>query len=69
KLQSSQWAAMLQPGSERILMKLHKEDVPSLNKDLVQMDIDVLSLQPKHTLEDYFLSLTTSNQHVAAYKN
>ncbi|HVG14255.1 MAG TPA: ABC transporter ATP-binding protein [Chitinophagaceae bacterium] len=69
KLRTSQWASKLQPGIERILMKLHKEDIPLLNKDLVQMGVDVLSLQPKHSLEDYFLSLTTSNQHVAAYKN
>jgi ABC-type multidrug transport system ATPase subunit len=69
KLQSSAWATRLQRGMERILMKLHKEDIPLLNKDMVQMGIDVLSLKPKHSLEDYFLSLTTSNQHVAAYKN
>lgn len=69
KLKTSGWAKKLQPGTDGILMQLHKKDIPLLNRDLVAMGVDVLSLQPKHTLEDYFLSLTTSNQHVATYRN
>jgi ABC-type multidrug transport system ATPase subunit len=69
KIKNSGWAQKLQPGNDSIFMQLHKQDIPLLNRDLVAMGIDVLSLQPKHTLEDYFLSLTTSNQHVATYRN
>jgi hypothetical protein len=32
--------------------------VPELNRSLVEQGIRVRSLRPKHSLEDYFLSLT-----------
>jgi ABC-type multidrug transport system ATPase subunit len=53
----------------KLTMKLHRERVPLLIKELVQMNIEILSVQSKHSLEDYFLSLTTGNQHVATFKN
>jgi ABC-2 type transport system ATP-binding protein len=34
---------------------------------LVELGIPVLSLQPRHSLEDYFLQVTTGNQHVEAF--
>jgi ABC-type multidrug transport system ATPase subunit len=68
KLSSTRWASFLQ-NDERILLKMHSRSVPELNQELVNMGIPVLSLVPRHSLEDYFLSLTTGNQHVAAYKD
>lgn len=47
-----------------ILLKLHRNEVPIIMKELMQMDIDVLSFNSKHSLEDYFLSLTTGYPHV-----
>lgn len=67
-LNESQWNQSLQNGHELIL-KMHRNEIPQLTKFLVQNDVEVVSVQPKHSLEDFFLSLTTSNQHVAAYKN
>jgi ABC-type multidrug transport system ATPase subunit len=67
-LQLSQWAQSVQ-SSESIVLKMHKDQIPVLIKFLVERDIEVIAIQPKHSLEDYFLSLTTLNQHVAAYKN
>ena len=52
---------------ERLLLQLHRDQVPLLNRDLVAMNIDVLALQPRNSLEEYFLSLTGTNQHVAAF--
>jgi len=52
-----------------ILFRLHRDKVSFLIKKLVQMDIEIISLYSKHSLEDYFLSLTTENQHVEAFKN
>jgi len=43
-----------------ILLKLHRDEIPGVLKQLVQMNIDVLSFHSKHSLEDYFLSLTTN---------
>ena len=65
-LQESQWSTSLQKGKS-ITLKMHRNDVPALNHDLVQQGISVYSLRAKHSLEDYFLSLTTTNQHVDAY--
>jgi ABC-type multidrug transport system ATPase subunit len=66
-LQQSQWHQFVQDGEEGILLKMHREKVPQLNLFLVQQGVEVYSLRSKHSLEDYFLSLTTPNQHVAAY--
>jgi ABC-type multidrug transport system ATPase subunit len=67
-LKQSQWNIYLQD-SDNIILKMHRMEVPSLTKFLVESNVDVLSIQPKHSLEDYFLSLTTGHQHVAAYQN
>jgi ABC-type multidrug transport system ATPase subunit len=66
-LQESQWQTSLQPSGEGILLKMHRENVPELNAFLVAQGVAVYSLHARHSLEDYFLSLTTPNQHVAAY--
>jgi ABC-type multidrug transport system ATPase subunit len=67
-LEQSQWSAFIQT-SDDIVLKMHREEIPSLTKFLVENNIEVLAIQPKHSLENYFLSLTTANQHVAAYQN
>jgi ABC-type multidrug transport system ATPase subunit len=54
---------------DSILFRIHREKVPTLIKNLVQMDIEIISLYSKHSLENYFLSLTTENQHVESFKN
>jgi ABC-type multidrug transport system ATPase subunit len=54
---------------DSILFRIHRNNVPMLVKDLVKMDIEIISLSPKHSLENYFLSLTTENQHVEAFKD
>ncbi len=68
-LQESGWQQHLQPAADGIQLRLHSNRIPQLNRDLVGAGVDVLSLQSRHSLEDYFLSLTTSNQHVAAYRH
>jgi hypothetical protein len=55
--------------SDKIVLKMHRKDIPHLTKFLVERNVEVLAIQPKHSLEDYFLSLTTENRHVATYKN
>ena len=52
-----------------ILFKLHRSEVPMMIKKLVQMDIEIISLYSRHSLENYFLSLTSENQHVEAFKD
>lgn len=50
-----------------ILFRVHREKIPALIKMLVQMDIEILSLSSKRSLENYFLALTTENQHVESF--
>ena len=67
-LQQSQWEKLLQPMRDhKIIMKMHRDDIPALHKSLVELYIPVIALQPKHSLEDYFLQVTTGNQHVEAF--
>lgn len=52
-----------------LLLKLHRNEVPAVMKELVHMDINVISFHSKHSLEDYFLSLTTGSPHVETTKH
>ena len=65
-LNQSSWSPHLQPGSALVL-KMDRNDIPTLLRFLVENKVDVLALSPRHSLEDYFLSRTTENQHVATY--
>lgn len=66
-LLQSQWASLLQQSEEELVLMMHGKDVPELARFLIDRQVALLSLSPRHSLEDYFLSLTTPNQHVAAY--
>jgi ABC-type multidrug transport system ATPase subunit len=68
KLQNSSWNNLLQPSRDGLLVvKLDRKEIPELNKYLVQNGIDLVSLQPRHSLEDYFLQVTSGKQHVEAF--
>jgi ABC-type multidrug transport system ATPase subunit len=54
---------------DHIFFRIHRNEVPALIKQLVHMDIEIVSLFSKHSLENYFLSLTTENQHVESFKD
>ena len=70
KLQASPLQKYVQgKRNDCLLLKLHRNEVPVVMKELVKMDVNVISLHSKHSLEDYFLSLTTGNSHVEAIKN
>jgi ABC-type multidrug transport system ATPase subunit len=60
---------LLDKKTDSILLKLQRAKLPLILKEIVQMDIAVISFQAKHSLEDYFLSLTSANQHVESFKN
>jgi ABC-type multidrug transport system ATPase subunit len=70
KLQNSGWSGNLQAQRDSaILVKLDRKEITKLHRDLVAMDIELVSLQPRHSLEDYFLQVTSGNQHVDTYTN
>jgi hypothetical protein len=67
-LQQSSWQQWMVPGEE-LLLSIHRDEIPALARYLIQEGVQLISLQTKHSLENYFLSLTSANQHVAAYTN
>ncbi|QEC68236.1 ABC transporter ATP-binding protein [Panacibacter ginsenosidivorans] len=67
-LQQSEWnKALQQQRNHSILLKTSRDQLPHLHKWLVQQNIDVISLQPRHTLEDFFLQVTSGKQYVEAF--
>ena len=61
-LSASTWAKQLQPLiNDKISLTLHKHQIPDLHKALVEMNIDIYGLQQRHSLEDYFLKVTSGN--------
>jgi ABC-2 type transport system ATP-binding protein len=65
QLQQSSWMPMLVQEQENLFtIRMNETEIPHLIADLVSMGVAINSLQPRHSLEAYFLSLTTSNPHV-----
>lgn len=70
QLFASSWKDALQLNrGNAVVLKLDKQQIPQLHKDLIQMNVPLISLQPRHSLEDYFLQVTSQNQHVDAFTN
>jgi len=67
KIGRSKWNRYLQTGTKPIQLKMNKEEVPELIHDLGEMQVKILSINPTHSLEDYFLSLTTQPGHVESF--
>jgi hypothetical protein len=66
----ARWQTVLQPQrNNNIVLKLHRNTIPDFHAWLVQQNIRVVSLQSRHSLEDYFLQVTSGQQHVAAFAN
>lgn len=69
KLGNSRWSSFLLPTARGLELKMNREQVPQLITDLVSMEVQLLSVNPMHSLEDYFLSLTTQSGHVESFAN
>ncbi|HEX4851245.1 MAG TPA: ABC transporter ATP-binding protein [Puia sp.] len=68
-LENSKWKSFLRRSQNgKFILEMDKMQVPELNKELVEKGIGILHLQPRHSLEDYFLSITTM-PHVDAVAN
>jgi len=67
-LLQSKWAPFVQQNNALQLM-MNKAEVPLLINDLVTMGVQMLSVNSSHSLENYFLSLTTQSGHVEAFAN
>jgi ABC-2 type transport system ATP-binding protein len=57
-----------QTGS-KLIMDIARNDIPILAKQLVDMEIQIISLKPVNSLEEYFLSLTKEKAYVETGTN
>lgn len=67
--QSNYASSFINLDASGIELKMSKEQVPAFTRFLVEQQVAVTGINARHTLEDYFLKITTANQHVEAYKN
>lgn len=67
-INNSRWKSYLNNSfADNIFLQMHKEDIAVFNHDLVYAGVGVLSLQPKNSLENYFLDITAGKQHVGTF--
>ena len=60
KLKQTIWKEkILSVNDQKIIMQMKKIDVPLFIQQIAEMKADVFSIHQKHSLEDYFLSLTS----------
>lgn len=58
-LKTTKWSdSIMNTANGSIILETQKINIPELNRWLVQQNVNVLSLRPKHSLEDFFLSIT-----------
>ena len=67
-LESTRWLPYFQKTTgHSLVFQMPRDLIPDLNRQMVEWQVPVLSLQVKSSLEAYFLSLTRMNQYVAAF--
>ncbi len=66
--QSTLQSLLVSKKEDYILLKAHKDAVHDILSRLMQMGVPVISYRSRNSLEDYFLSLTSGNQHVEPFK-
>ncbi|MDQ6904294.1 MAG: ABC transporter ATP-binding protein, partial [Bacteroidota bacterium] len=63
----STWSNYLHlPGREKIILQVHKSLIPEVVTFMVSNHVEINAVNPRHSLEDYFLLLTNPVNHVAS---
>jgi ABC-2 type transport system ATP-binding protein len=58
-LKESKWSGdLVDTANGSIILEMQKTNIPELNRMLVEQNVNIFSLKPKQTLEDFFLSVT-----------
>jgi hypothetical protein len=66
----SHWLSNLKRQTDHhFIFELKREQIPSLTADLVKEGVEIMQIQPRYSLEDYFLSLTTPDRDVDHFAN
>ena len=69
KLQQTQWNERTTKTNKNLRIRTNKNDVSQIINTLTSAGINLLGVQPRHSLEDYFLSLTNNDTHVEPFTN
>jgi hypothetical protein len=67
-LQETRWANAAIQG-RYLQLSMNREDIPQLIRYLGEKGMDIVAVQPRHSLEAYFLSLTNNDTHVEPFAN
>lgn len=58
-IKESKWSpGLVNTEDESIILEMQKTNIPELTRMLVEQNVNIYSLKPKHSLEDFFLSVT-----------
>ena len=69
-IEDSGWQQFLSAEQNNtFIFRMAQKDVPALTRTLADCGAELLSVQPKHSLEEYFLSLTSNSRHVETFSN
>jgi len=68
-LQTTRWSSAAVLTDKFIQLSISKNEIPALVQTLTEMNTRILAVQPRHSLEAYFLSLTNSDTHVEPFTN
>ncbi len=50
-----------------LVLQINRNEIPGLSRHLVTHGVDLVRLQPRHSLEDYFLQITNQNTDADTY--
>ena len=67
QLMQTSWANQIlldRCNSKEIVIQLDEKLLPVLHKDMVNIGIGVMAVKPMHSLEDYFLQITSTQKYV-----
>jgi ABC-type multidrug transport system ATPase subunit len=64
KLKNTGWASRTNYGKGHIQLSINKNEIPLLVTKLTEMNVGIIAINPRHSLEDYFLSLTNNETDV-----
>jgi ABC-type multidrug transport system ATPase subunit len=64
RLKETKWNGMSEDADGFLRLQMNKVEIPLLVNTLSENGVGILSVQPRHSLEDYFLSLTNTEHYV-----
>ena len=69
-IREGHWLAKFQKQlDDHFIFELKRDEIPVLTAELVSRGVEVLEIQHRYSLEDYFLSITTPNLDVDHFTN